>query len=123
MACIARILLLGTERNIIQRSNITAMDRHHTSEAESSIATSMLAVANSVSTTGRCGTEAVSPICLEAMYRSGIYYARQFRSSGEQSHFIALEEIKRALTLVNDRWRASGSYLEMLEARILSGIL
>ena len=123
MACIARILLLGTERNVIQRSNLTAMDLHHTSEVESIIATSMLGVAHSVSTTGRCGAEAVSPICLEAMYRSGIYYARQFRKSGDQSHFEALEDIKRALTLVNDRWRASGSYLEMLEARILSGIL
>jgi hypothetical protein len=99
------------------------MDLQHATDVEASIAKSMLGVAHSVVTTGCCGGEAVSPICLEAMYRSGIYYARQFRISGERSYFEALEEIKRAFTVVNKRWRASGSYLEMLEARILSGIL
>jgi hypothetical protein len=140
--CIARLLLHDVERAAAQRPNTTIAERSYALNIESDIAASMLKIARTVGSTGRCGAEEISPFCLEAMYRSGIFYARQARNTREQSDLEALEEIKSSLVLMNDRWRASGTqlvtayvmqhpdrllslgtYREMLEARILSGIL
>jgi len=120
---IARLLLHGVERAAVQKPDITTRERGHALDIESDIAASMLRVARGVIATGRCGAEEISPFCLDAMYRSGIFYARRFRNIREQSDSEALEEIKTGLTVMNDRWRVAGTYLEMLEARSFSGIL
>jgi hypothetical protein len=142
IACIARLLLHDAERNTLRESNMTSAEYHRISDIESDIAASMLGLARSVGSTGRCSGEEVSPFCLEAMYRAGIFYARRFQNTGEQSHLESFESIKTGFTIANDRWKASGmllfatrfpqrfdgllflgTYLKMLEARSLTGIL
>jgi hypothetical protein len=108
---IARLLLHRVERATVQKQNITTIKRSHALDIESEIAASMLRVARGVISTGRCGAEEVSPFCLDAMYRSGMFYARRFRDIGEQSDSEALEEIKFGLTVMNDRWRVAGMQL------------
>jgi hypothetical protein len=71
----------------------------------------MLSLARSLASTGKCGAEEVSPFCIEAMYRSGIFYARRFRSTGDQSEFEALENIKAGLGVMNNRWKSAGMRL------------
>ena len=104
----ARLLLHNPERHAFQRTDGTATERRGASDTEPEIAGSLLRVATNLRTTGRCGAEEISPFCIEAMYRSGIFYARRFRSTGEQSDSEALDEIKKGLSVINGRWRASG---------------
>jgi hypothetical protein len=126
----------------VQGSDFSSALLPNTSEVESDIASNMLRLAVVLQSTGRCGTEEVSPFCVEAMYRSGIYYARKFGITGEQSDLESLENIKIGLGVMNHRWKSAGMhfntkqliqeskslltlgvYVEMLEARSLTGIL
>ena len=68
----------------------------------------MLRLARSLGPTGRCGAEEISPFCLEAMYRSGVFYARRFQSTGEQNDLDALDYVKTGLSAMNRQWKASG---------------
>ena len=68
----------------------------------------MLLLARSVASTGKCGAEEVSPFCLDAMYRSGIFYARQHSQTAEPSSLEALMDIKTGLRAVSERWKAAG---------------
>jgi hypothetical protein len=139
---IARLLLHSVERAGVQKPNAVTAVWRHAPDTEADIAASMLEMARSIGSDGRCGAEEMSPFCLEAMYRSGIFYARRFRNTRDQIDLEALEAIKRGLRVINDRWKASGTqlvttwlpqqlsglltagaYIEMLEARNLSGIL
>jgi hypothetical protein len=99
------------ERTATQGSDLNSVLLHNTSEIESDIASNMLRLAIVLQSTGRCGTEEVSPFCVEAMYRSGIYYARKFRITGEQSDLESLEHIKVGLGVMNIRWKSSGTPL------------
>jgi hypothetical protein len=87
---------------------MTIIDRGYALDIESDIAARMLRVARGVISTGRCGAEEISPFCLDALYRSGIFYGRRFRNMGEQSDLEALVEIKTGLTTMKDRWRVAG---------------
>ena len=104
----ARLLLHNPERHAFQKTDATATERRGASDIEPEIAGSMLRVASNLEATGRCGAEEISPFCIEAMYRSGIFYARRFRNNGEQSDLEALDEIKKGLSVISGRWRASG---------------
>jgi hypothetical protein len=107
-ARIARLLLHSVERTSAQNPDIATMEHQYALDIESDIAVSMLKIVRGLGSTGRCGAETISPFCIEAIYRSAIFYARRFRSTGEQIDLEALEEFKNGFTLMNDRWRASG---------------
>jgi hypothetical protein len=117
IACIARLLLHATERNAVQTSDTTSAESRHALDIESEIAVSMLKLARSLESTGRCDTEEISPFCVEAMYRAGIFYARQFRSTGDQRDLEALECAKTGLAVMNNRWKSTGiQFLKLLFA-------
>jgi hypothetical protein len=94
----------------------------HTVEFE--IAGAMLTIARTACALSRpCGEEEYEPFCLEAQYRCGIFFARRYQSHENHEDLEALESIKNMLRVVNGRWKLAGLYLQMLEARSLSGIL
>jgi hypothetical protein len=108
--CIARLLLHDVERAVVQKPG-APLEHPHTLGMKADIAASMLRIAHSLGATGRCAAEEISPFCIEAMYRSGIFYGRRFRDAREQSDADALEDIKNGLSVISARWRAAGTQI------------
>ncbi|KAH6967597.1 hypothetical protein BKA56DRAFT_636383 [Ilyonectria sp. MPI-CAGE-AT-0026] len=84
---------------------------------------SMLKLAESLASTGRCGAEELSPFCLDAMYRSGLFYAQRYSQHGDEDALKSFETIKSALEVIGRRWRTALIYLDLLNARKVTGIL
>ncbi len=76
---------------------------------ELSISSELLKLAYSIASNGNCGTEEPSTFCLEAMYRSGVLYARKYKATGMMDDLDALETIKRALGSLGSKWRVAGN--------------
>ncbi|KAH6873945.1 hypothetical protein B0T10DRAFT_234210 [Thelonectria olida] len=121
--CFSARLLLHDEERYPKGKYPDVIERSRLREIESDIAAYMLRLARSVSGTGRCGIEEISPFCLEAMYRSGIVYARRYSETGYQDDLDAFETVKAGLGAMGSRWKAAESYISMLAARELTGIL
>ena len=75
---------------------------------ESGITTQMLSLARAIAISDSCGTDEVSPFCLEALYRSAVIYARRHKASGEHSDMDAVITIKEALRILSPRWKLAG---------------
>lgn len=73
------------------------------------IAAEMLRLARAISAEGSCGTEEISPFCLDTMYRSAIFYASNHKQTGNQSDLDALEDIKTGFKDINSRWGVAGN--------------
>lgn len=119
----ARLLLHDPER---AASRPQRQPHDHTlngSPVESEIAAVMLKIARTACTSSRCGEEEYTPFCFDALYRSGVFFARRYRSAKSHADLEAFESIKEMLGIVNSRWMVAGLYRQMLEARSISGIL
>jgi hypothetical protein len=119
----ARMLLRDPERAGALRPETPSGHILYNSTVESEIAGAMLTIAQAACTSSRCGEEEYTPFCLEAQYRCGIFFARRYQSNENHEDLEAFKSIKNMLGVVNSRWKLAGLYLQMLEARSLSGIL
>ncbi|KAH7268302.1 hypothetical protein B0J15DRAFT_533763 [Fusarium solani] len=121
--CFSARLLLHDESRYPSTRHRAISDPLTRINIEADIAAHMLRLADSVSGTRRCGIEEISPFCLEPMYRSGIVYARRYSETGQQEDQQAFETIKQGLRAMAGRWKAADAYVDLLEARELTGIL
>lgn len=109
----ARLLLHGKERLPIQSSlNAATFEIRQSKAIESEIAASMLKVAQALGVMGDCASQEASPFCSHAMYRAGLFYAREQRDLGEPLGSKAFEDIKLGLAVIGNRWKAAGKLIE-----------
>ncbi|KAF5013114.1 hypothetical protein FDECE_834 [Fusarium decemcellulare] len=116
-------LLLHDEERYPKHKFTNIADLFTLRNIEGEIAAHMLRLASSLSATGRCGAEETSPFCMDAMYRSGIVHARRYKEAQLQEDLHAFETIKAGLKVISGRWKAADSYVGMLDAREITGIL
>ncbi|KAF4460228.1 ATP-dependent Clp protease proteolytic subunit [Fusarium albosuccineum] len=121
--CFSARLLLHDEERYPKHNFTNIADHFALQNIEGEIAAHMLRLASSLSATGRCGAEETSPFCMDAMYRSGIVYARRYKEAQLQEDLHAFETIKAGLKVISGRWKAADSYVGMLAAREITGIL
>lgn len=76
-------------------------------QKRSEIASNMLKLAQNLMVTGGCGAEEISPFCLEPMYRSAIFFAQRYKTTGSESDLIGYEDMKGGLTTLSERWEAA----------------
>jgi hypothetical protein len=104
----ARLLLHDTERHPKRDSQTSSAGHFKPQGLENDIAANVLKLAESLKMHGHCGTEEVSPLCLEAIYRSGIIYAQRHNSERNENDVEAFETIKSCLEILSRRWKAAG---------------
>jgi hypothetical protein len=104
----ARFLLNDGERRHIQDDDRRSSTGSAPAEFEFNAAFNMLRLAQCIVASGKCDGEAVSPFCMDAMYRSGIFYARQHSQTEDQSSLEALHDIEKCFRFLSGRWRSAG---------------
>ncbi|KAH7305305.1 fungal-specific transcription factor domain-containing protein [Stachybotrys elegans] len=119
----ARFLLNDRERHQIEDDDGRSSPEFAPAEFEFTASFNMLQLAQGIVATRKCGDEEVSPFCMDAMYRSGIFYARHHSQTGDQSSLEALHDIEKGFKIMSGRWRSAEYYLSMMNARVVSGIL
>jgi hypothetical protein len=103
----ARFLLHDEERYPKHKA-IRIIDRSTVRHIAGDRASHMLRLASSLTVTGRCALDEISPFCVEAMYRSGITYAQRYNEFKDESDRQAFETIQAGLKVLGTRWKAAG---------------
>ncbi|KAF4963483.1 hypothetical protein FSARC_8492, partial [Fusarium sarcochroum] len=111
----ARLLLHDKERHPT-RTDTDTISRTNFQHVSSDIAEYMRSLSMALLSKGCRLAEEASPLCLEAMYRSGIVYARRYSETSDPGDLDAFETIKIGLQVMGVRWRLAASYIEMLDA-------
>lgn len=107
---------------IIDQPNLsTELDR--LLDVQVTIALDMLGLAQHMIETGLCGSDDISPFCHDALYRSAIIYARLSQKSNSKHAQNGLHDIEQSLKVNSSRWKTAATYLQLIEARNLTGIL
>ncbi|UKZ45883.1 hypothetical protein TrVGV298_000076 [Trichoderma virens] len=87
------------------------------------IAAGMLRLAHTITATNSCAAEEITPFCLEAIYRGAVFYAQEYSRTDDHSAAASCEAIKNALTVISKRWKAAAFYVQLIDARMITGIL
>ncbi|KAL7972099.1 fungal-specific transcription factor domain-containing protein [Trichoderma sp. SZMC 28014] len=91
------------------------------------IAAGMLRLANAIRSggcaPGGCTPDEITPFCVEAIYRAAVFYGREHSRTGSLSDAASCAAIKEALNEIGKRWRSASLYAQMIDARIVTGIL
>jgi hypothetical protein len=106
--CSARLLLHDSERRP-GNTDADITDRFRYQEVSSDIAAYMRSLAEALKSRGYRLAEEASPLCLEAMYRSGIMYARSYSETSDLEDLHAFHTIVAGLQVMSTRWRLAGS--------------
>ena len=112
---IARLLLHDKERHVPGKTPHETTDRLMSQDFKNDIAASMLRLAYAIRDAGSCAGDEITPLCIEAIYRSAVFYGKEYSRTGAYSALVSCEAIKEALALISKRWRVAGnSMIELL---------
>lgn len=92
-------------------------------EAQLNTAADMLILSRHILQTGLRGNDDISPFCHDALYRSAVVYSQFLQKSGSEDTKSAIHDIKQSLRVNSRRWKAAAAYLQLLDARDVTGIL
>lgn len=82
------------------------------------IAVGMLQLANA-KLSGGCSVDEITPFCVEAIYRSAVYFGREYSRTGRLSEAASCAAIKEGLNEIGTRWKAACKCLIYLAQEIL----
>ncbi|KAL7915502.1 fungal-specific transcription factor domain-containing protein [Trichoderma velutinum] len=119
----ARLLLHDKERYAAGKMPIASTDSFISQDFKHEIAAGMLQLANTIIATNSCAAEEITPLCLEAIYRGAVLYAQEYSRTGDPSTAASCKAIKDALSIISKRWRAAAFYVQLIDARMVTGIL
>ncbi|PTB39225.1 hypothetical protein M441DRAFT_196357 [Trichoderma asperellum CBS 433.97] len=86
------------------------------------IANGMLQLADAI-TSGDCTADEITPFCIEAIYRSAVFFGREHSRTGSLSEATSCAAVKEALNVIGKRWKGASLYAQMIDARVVTGIL
>ncbi|KAL6904051.1 fungal-specific transcription factor domain-containing protein [Trichoderma evansii] len=118
----ARLLLHDKERYAIDEFPFAATEKFISQDFKRDIASGMLQLANAVNS-GGCNPDEITPFCVEAIYRGALFFGREYSRTGELSEAASCAAIKEALNVIGKKWKAASLYAQMIDARIVTGIL
>ncbi|KAL7953163.1 hypothetical protein V8C34DRAFT_321492 [Trichoderma compactum] len=102
---------------------LASTDNFISQDFKHKIAVGMLRLANTIIATNSCTAEEITPLCLEAIYRGAVLYAQEYSRTGDPSTAASCKAIKDALGMISKRWRAAAFYVQLIDARMVTGIL
>ncbi|KAL7924496.1 fungal-specific transcription factor domain-containing protein [Trichoderma austrokoningii] len=118
----ARLLLHDKERYSIDDFPFAATDNFLPQDFKREIADGMLQLANAILSSS-CSADEITPFCVEAIYRSAVFFGREYSRTGRVSEAASCAAIKQGLNEIGKRWKAAALYAQMIDARIVTGIL
>jgi hypothetical protein len=77
------------------------------------IAGGMLQLADTINS-GSCSPDEITPFCLESIYRSAIFFGREYSRTGTLSEAASCAAIKRSLDVIGKRWKAACKFLVVI---------
>jgi hypothetical protein len=103
------LLLHDKERYAVDEVPFAATESFMPQDFKHDIAAGMLQLADAI-TLGSCTTDEITPFCLEAIYRSAVFYGQEYSRTGEQSSATSCKAITEALNIIGKRWKAAGDF-------------
>ncbi|KAL7933864.1 fungal-specific transcription factor domain-containing protein [Trichoderma chlorosporum] len=119
----ARLLLHDTQRYAIGKIPPSTTGGFVSQDFKQEIAAGMLRLAHTITATNGCAAEEITPFCLEAIYRGAVFYAQEYTRTGAHSASASCQAIREALTVIGKNWKAAAFYVELIDARLVTGIL
>ncbi|KAL7941885.1 hypothetical protein V8C42DRAFT_333996 [Trichoderma barbatum] len=119
----ARLLLHDKERYATGKVPLAATETFMSQNFKHEIAAGMLRLAHTMTISGSCAAEEITPFCLEAIYRGAVFFAQEYSRTGDHNAVTSCEAIKEALTVISTRWKAAAFYVQLIDARMITGIL
>ncbi|UKZ64000.1 uncharacterized protein TrAtP1_005222 [Trichoderma atroviride] len=120
--CHSARLILNQEMGWINRHD-SIIETNIVLEAQITTAADMLTLSCYILRTGLSGNDDISPFCHDALYRSAIVYSQIVQKSDSEDAKNAIHDIKQSLRVNCHRWKAAATYLQLLDARDVTGIL
>lgn len=87
-----------------------ATENFITQEFKRDIADGMLQLADTIHS-GSCSPDEITPLCLESIYRSAVFFGREYSRTGTLSEATSCATIKGALNVIGKRWKAACKFL------------
>ncbi|KAL7907545.1 fungal-specific transcription factor domain-containing protein [Trichoderma velutinum] len=115
---------------LILNQEIASVNRHKSLvetniivEVQAATAADMITLSRYILRKGLSGNDDISPFCHDALYRSAIVYSQILQKSDSEDAKNAIHDIKQSLRVNSHRWKAAATYLQLLNARDITGIL
>jgi hypothetical protein len=100
------LLLHDKERYAVEDFPYATTENFIPQEFKRDIAAGMLQLANAI-LVGDCTADEITPFCVEAIYRSAVFFGREYSRTGALSEAASSAAIKDALNVIGKRWKAA----------------
>lgn len=72
----------------------------------------MLQLADAI-ISGDCTADEITPFCIEAIYRSAVFFGREYSQTGSLTEANSCAAVKEALNVIGKRWKGACKFSSM----------